>query len=587
MTGKRDLYVYALLVAAGLLLQLVPFVRLLDLWLIDQGFALIRSQSSIPVDDRVVVVGIDEASMREYPEPFALWHARIGKFLHAMAIAKPLVVGLDINLPERSMDFIAAGYDQALLKGLLAMRGVAPVVLGLSVDQAGGVKPVYMPYLALAGRGASGYVLWPVDRDHVVRRFDERLGVDGQKVPTLVGQIARRLQIEPKPGLINFAVGQPIDYIPLQTTVQWFERNDTDALRRIFGAKVVLLGSVLPFVDRYPQPINLAAWEYGSNSAAPGLLLHVQTLRSLMAGLLIESVPVTWVILFTLAAAVLWFAGSRIWVGLLGLGIFVLASIGLYLWALRGGSHIPLAAVLLCALLALASRAGFESGLQIKERLRLRRAFSGYVSPPVMQQILSGDLAPGLGGRRQRICVLFADIRGFTSRSETMASETVISLLNRYFEAMTQVIHEHGGTVDKFMGDGIMAFFGAPNTLDNPCCKALRAAQDMLVQLRLLNQALQAEELAAIASGIALHYGEAVVGHVGSADRHAYTAIGDVVNVASRLEGLTKETGYALLCTTSVLEACGSFYGYKALGEKQIKGHTPITVHAWTDSAII
>ena len=146
---------------------------------------------------------------------------------------------------------------------------------------------------------------------------------------------------------------------------------------------------------------------------------------------------------------------------------------------------------------------------------------------------------------------------------------------------MTQVVHKHEGTVDKFIGDGLMAFFGAPNILKNPAKNAFAAARDMLLALEQMNAEFAAESPAPLAIGVGLHIGEAVIGHIGSAERHAYTAIGDTVNTASRLESLCKELGYPVLCSKAVADARGQAEGLTPLGPQALKGRSPILVFGW------
>jgi len=232
-------------------------------------------------------------------------------------------------------------------------------------------------------------------------------------------------------------------------------------------------------------------------------------------------------------------------------------------------------------LLAATTRRVWEATRELREQRRLRRVFAAHVSPQILQQMLQRDEQPGLGGERYRICVLFADIRGFTERSENMTPEAAITLLNAYFNQITSCIHDAGGTVDKFLGDGIMAFFGAPQRLDNPCAPAFRAARDMLARLESLNTELAGRGEATIAIGVGLHVGDAVVGHVGSDTRHDYTAIGDTVNVASRLEGLTKEVNFPLVVSVNVFGALEDNAGFVHLGERAIKGHLPVDVYGW------
>ena len=233
------------------------------------------------------------------------------------------------------------------------------------------------------------------------------------------------------------------------------------------------------------------------------------------------------------------------------------------------------------AALALGGRNGYDMLLKLRERRRLRASFGGYVSPSVLEGILAGRIQPNLGGVNQFVCVLFSDIRGYTTRSERMTPEQVISFLNRYFEQTVALIHQHGGAVLSFMGDGILAVFGAPKPLENSCREAFEAARAMLEYVSELNVQFRVEGVAPMDIGIGLHAGEAVVGHVGSSTRHDYTAIGDVINVASRLESLTKEAGYRVVVSRVVAERLGVGDGLAFLGPMAIKGHAPVEVYGY------
>lgn len=250
-------------------------------------------------------------------------------------------------------------------------------------------------------------------------------------------------------------------------------------------------------------------------------------------------------------------------------------------WALQHGVYLALVVPLLVGLLALAGRWTLTALLEQGERRRLRAAFAGYVSPQVMQEIVQGRLAPALGGELRHVCTLFADIRGFTTLSETLPAQQVLSLLNRYFEQINQAIHDHGGTISCFMGDGVMAIFGAPQPLATPSVPAFAAARAMLAALDKLNATLQAEGTAPIAIGIGLHVGDAIVGHLGSQARHDYSAIGDAVNVASRIEGLTIDLGHPLVCSQAVVAELAQFPFFTDLGAQAVKGHTPVHVWGW------
>jgi adenylate cyclase len=171
-----------------------------------------------------------------------------------------------------------------------------------------------------------------------------------------------------------------------------------------------------------------------------------------------------------------------------------------------------------------------------------RANYSRFMPEYVVKQLLEKPDSFKLGGTNQKITVLFADIRGFTTlaESEKENPEKIVSLLNRYFSLMTEIIFAHGGTLDKYIGDGLMALFGAPNATADDAKNALKAAVEMQKNLVNLNSELLAEGFQQIGIGIGLHTGEATIGYFGSEKRSEYTAIGDTVNLASRLESNAK-----------------------------------------------
>lgn len=165
-----------------------------------------------------------------------------------------------------------------------------------------------------------------------------------------------------------------------------------------------------------------------------------------------------------------------------------------------------------------------------------RANYSRFLPQYVVQQILENPDSFKLGGVNQTLTVLFADIRGFTRLSEHAPPERVVHLLNNYFTAMTEIIFRHGGTLDKYIGDGLMSLFGAPTATPDDACNAVAAAVEMQREIEEINEELRSEGLSEIAIGIGLHTGVATVGYIGSERRSEYTAIGDTVNLAARLE---------------------------------------------------
>jgi len=176
----------------------------------------------------------------------------------------------------------------------------------------------------------------------------------------------------------------------------------------------------------------------------------------------------------------------------------------------------------------------------------------------VVKQLLENPNSFRLGGINQTITVLFADIRGFTSLSEREKPERIVNLLNRYFTAMSEIIFAHGGTLDKYIGDGLMAIFGAPTATPEDALNAAKAAVAMQRCVSLLNGELVADGLLPITVGIGLHTGEALVGYIGSEKRSEYTAIGDTVNLAARLESNARG-GQILLSDATAKEIGGTF----------------------------
>ncbi len=187
-----------------------------------------------------------------------------------------------------------------------------------------------------------------------------------------------------------------------------------------------------------------------------------------------------------------------------------------------------------------------------------RANYSRFMPEYVVKELLENPDSFRLGGATQLITVLFADIRGFTSFAENEDPEKVVGLLNEYFSAMSQIIFEHGGTLDKYIGDGLMALFGAPTASPDDARNAVRAAVAMQRRIATLNPELVAAGFSEVAVGIGLHTGDATVGYIGSEQRSEYTAIGDTVNLASRLESNT--TGGQILISEATAQGSGAIF---------------------------
>jgi adenylate cyclase len=197
--------------------------------------------------------------------------------------------------------------------------------------------------------------------------------------------------------------------------------------------------------------------------------------------------------------------------------------------------------------------------------------FGRFLDPRVVGDLVArGEINTELNAESREVTVLFSDIRGFTTMSETHTPQAIVSLLNRYFSTQVEIIFRHGGTLDKFIGDAIMAFWGAPVGDPDHARHAVAAAIEMSQALERFKQ--EVSELGhAFDIGIGLNSGPAVVGFIGSNDRLDYTAIGDTVNLASRIEGETKGVARVLIAE-STMRAAGDAFEYRDKGEHHVKG---------------
>ncbi len=208
----------------------------------------------------------------------------------------------------------------------------------------------------------------------------------------------------------------------------------------------------------------------------------------------------------------------------------------------------------------------------LAERDRVRDLLGKVVSPEIATQLLQSDLK--LGGEEREVTILFSDLRDFTSLSERLAPAEVLALLNRYLDRMSTIIERHGGVIDKYIGDAIMALFGAPVASADAPERAITAAREMAQALDGLNRELVAEGKPTLAFGIGINTARVVAGNMGSKTRLNYTVIGDGVNLASRLEGLTKDAAYAtpIIISEATLLALKSRPPVRELGEVKVKG---------------
>jgi adenylate cyclase len=240
---------------------------------------------------------------------------------------------------------------------------------------------------------------------------------------------------------------------------------------------------------------------------------------------------------------------------------------------------VPPASAAAAVLVVATARTGRDAIEQRRARIAIERRFAGYVSPNVLSALLAGEIDAARPLKYEELGFMFADIRGFVTLNEALPPETVVELLNRYYEVVTEAIHAFEGTIDNFRGDGIKAIFGAPRAVSDAPRRCALAGREMLKRVQALNLKLTLEGFAPLQIGMGLASGNAVVGNLGSSTRHDYTAIGDSVNVAARLQSLCKTLGMVLIATESVARSCSGELPLRDLGLLELSGHSP--VHAF------
>jgi adenylate cyclase len=325
---------------------------------------------------------------------------------------------------------------------------------------------------------------------------------------------------------------------------------------RFFRDKVVMIGpSASRFHDIVPTPVG----------PITGPQMHLQAVACGMAGAFVRPVSNPWQMMAVLGGL------SMVWTqfvrrplvstfGVIGLAAAVVAVV---IWmAVSFSVLLPTTAGLIALVAGWTVAQSYELVTERLEKGRLRREFRRFVSRDVADALVEKpeQWREAANGVKRRVVVLFSDIRGFTARSETSDPVELVGQLNEYLTAMVGVVFRHGGTLDKFIGDAVMAHWGALGGGDDQANAraALAAARDMLAELERLSADWTARGRESFRIGIGIHLGEAVAGELGSPDRIEFGLIGDAVNLASRLEGLTKEFGCEVVFSDEVLRAAGA-----------------------------
>lgn len=466
------------------------------------------------------------------------------------------LIGFDIMLSEKDYN----PPDDLLLADAFSDHGAVIVPLkieGASVRQGVSVYaesplPVYLD--SAAGTGVVNLVR---DRDDRIRSFPYTLSVDGGEYPSFALAVLdlyaklKGMQM-PASGLRDGSFDRPvlIDYaggagtFPIISLSDVIEGNFPPGL---FTDKIVLVGAAFAEShDNYRTPFT-----GGEGKRMYGVEIHGHGINTLFSGTFPKPLspgPSFAVILFVLCLTL--YAGFFLKpsVGLTGaLGLMACYFIAAVAVFNRVGIFLPLFRPLVLVVFAYLGSVVYRYFGEFREKKAVQSIFSRYVSPKVVEKVLKSEETLRLGGEVRRVALFFSDIRGFTGMSENLSPPDIVRLLNRYFTRMGEIIYDYEGTLNKFIGDAIMAFYGAPVPQEDSPKRAVFAALEMREALADLNEQFRREGLPEISIGMGMHLGEVLVGNIGSTRQMEYTVIGDAVNVCSRIETLTKEFGHDIL----------------------------------------
>jgi adenylate cyclase len=337
-----------------------------------------------------------------------------------------------------------------------------------------------------------------------------------------------------------------------------------------FAGKIVFVGaSAAGSYEVRPTPVS---------ETAPGVFVLATALDNLLSGEAVLVAPAWIAVLLIVAMTLIPAVSALLWRSItapLAVTLGLLAFYGGLCFLLYGRNYwLPMAAPMLAAALSFTGNMGWRYLTVDRELARTRGTLERYVSPQLVRQVMDNLDSIRFDGDKKRLTILFSDVRGFTTLTEKSDPVELLQQLNEYLEAMTEIIFRHDGIVDKFIGDGIMAHWGAftperPNAL-----LAARAALDMLESLVVLNERWTRSGRPPLDIGIGINTGEVIFGNVGTGKKQDFTAIGDGVNLAARLESANKEYHTHIIVSAATLDELGGDARSRALGSIVVKGKT-------------
>ena len=496
----------------------------------------------------VLILAVDDRSLQEigrWP-----WNRTVfADLLSHLSTAR--AVGFDVMFAEPTSD------DAALANAIYRQgRVILPIEYG-SFDQENGKvigRNQVSPLPILQGNANElglGIINVITDEDGITRAVNSHIDTT---YPLLAQALASTITSKEIPHqdrlLINF-IGPPGSFQTIPITHVLHHRINEN----VFNGSLVLIGATAPDLhDSYFVPTS-------HGIKMPGVEVHANLLQTILLNSYLSVEP-SWLlvaVIFILSLAVsLLIARFHAWTAAAGSSLLLVIYI---LFAAMVFEHQTVIDLVFAPLTIVLGYIANLVNLFITEKRHKKQifdAFNKYVSPTVIEELLKNPEKLKLGGEKRTITIFFSDIRGFTSVSEKLSPEALVDLLNEYLSAMTDIVMDNEGVIDKYMGDAIMAFWGAPLDQPDHAVRACTASLSMMEKLHILQAKWEKDNVPALDIGIGLNTGHAVVGNMGSDKRFDYTCMGDTVNLGSRLEGLNKEYGTNIIVSESTRKALAS-----------------------------
>ena len=454
--------------------------------------------------------------------------------------------------------------------------------------------PSVEPNIAEIGRGAVGHALFNIiqDVDGACRIAKLAYRYKDDIFPALSVEAVRRytgsdvmLNVGPYGMVDSMSIGEKT--VPLNETgglnINFYGPGGTfttypavDVIKKripkgTFKDKIVFIGVTEKAVyDIRVTPVDSL---YPGAEVHPTLVANILQARYLIRDVRTQALELLFVILLPLILSFLLYRMKHTFVSLLVFSLFALfvAGMDFYLFSFFG-LVLSVTYPLLAISLAYLSIEAYRNLVVERKSKFYRKAFSTYVPPQLVAEIIKDPARLKLGGEKRTITVLFSDIRGFTTLAERMPPDELVSMLNEYLTPMTEIVFKEEGTLDKYIGDAIMAIFNAPLELKDHPARACTVALNMARKVPELNKKWAKMGRPPIAIGVGLNTGEAVVGNMGAELRFDYTAIGDAVNLASRLEGQTKTYGVDIIASEHIYRACKDSFIFRDIDYIKVKG---------------